>query len=128
MDTTQCRLALITTGGVHLNSQPPFNMKDPAGDPSFREIPADIAVRELVITHDYYDHSDADIDVNVVFPIERVKDLKRSGDVGTVNDRHFSFMGHITGRHLETLLNETAPRVAAELKKDDVDIVILTPA
>lgn len=25
--THQCRLALVTTGGVHLLSQPPFNMK-----------------------------------------------------------------------------------------------------
>jgi len=124
----QCRIALITTGGVHLKSQPPFDMLDPAGDPSFREIPAHIPAGELAITHNYYDHSDADKDVNIVFPVERVKDLKGSGDIGSVNDRHYSFMGHITGPHLKTLTAETAPRVAAELKKDAVDIVILTPA
>jgi D-proline reductase (dithiol) PrdB len=122
------RLSLITTGGVHLRSQPTFDMRDPAGDPSFREIPADISVRDLTITHNYYDHSDADKDVNIVFPIERIKDLERSGDIGQTNHRHFSFMGHITGHHKETLINETAPRVAAELKKDGVDIAILTPA
>jgi D-proline reductase (dithiol) PrdB len=125
---SQSRLALITTGGVHLRSQPPFDMEDPAGDPSFREIPADIPVHDLKITHNYYDHSDADKDVNIVFPIVRIKDLKRTGDIGQTNHRHFSFMGHITGHLKETLINETAPRVAAELKKDGVDIVILTPA
>ena len=125
---SQCRLALITTGGVHLRSQPPFDMKDPAGDPTFREIPADISVRDLTITHNYYDHSDADKDVNIILPIERIKDLKRSGDIGRTNHRHFSFMGHIKDQHRETLINETAPRVAAELKKDGVDIAILTPA
>ena len=127
-DLDQCRLALITTGGVHLKSQPPFDMLDPAGDPSYREIPADIPAGELAITHNYYDHSDADKDVNIVFPIERVNDLMRTEDIGSVNARHFAFMGHITGPHLKTLIDETAPRVAAELKKDKVDIVILTPA
>jgi len=127
-DLKHCRTALITTGGVHLKSQPPFDMRDPAGDPSYREIPAGIPAGELVITHNYYDHSGADRDVNIVFPVERVNDLVRAGDIGSVNARHFAFMGHITGPHLKTLIDETAPRVAAELKKDKVDIVILTPA
>lgn len=125
---TRCRLALITTGGVHLKSQPPFDMTDPAGDSTFREIPSDTSPSELVITHNYYRHSDADKDVNIVFPIERVLDLKQAGDIGDVNYRHFSFMGHIMDHHIDTLMKETAPRVANELKSDQVDIVILTPA
>jgi D-proline reductase (dithiol) PrdB len=50
------------------------------------------------------------------------------GEIGAVNDRHFSFMGHIKGNHIDTLLNETAPRVAKMLKEDGVDVAILTPA
>jgi D-proline reductase (dithiol) PrdB len=124
----ECRLALITTGGVHLKSQVPFDMADPAGDPSFREIPANTARSDLTITHNYYDHRDAEKDINIVFPIERVRTLAAAGDIGAVNHRHFSFMGHIIGPHLETLITETAPRVARMLKMDAVDIVILTPA
>ena len=127
-DVSQCRLALITTGGVHLRSQTPFNMKDPTGDPTFREIPADTLLEDLIITHNYYDHTDADKDVNIVFPVERIRDLKRSGEIGDLNDRHFSFMGHIMHPHIDTLINETAPRVAGALKSDKVDIAILTPA
>ena len=126
--THQCRLALVTTGGVHLLSQPPFNMDDPAGDPTFREIPADTSPKDLGITHNYYDHSDADKDVNIVFPIERVLDLKKLGDIADVNHRHFSFMGHITNHHVHTLMRDIAPRVASAFKADGVDIVILTPA
>ena len=128
MPVSQCRLALVTTGGAHLRSQPPFNMKDPAGDPTFREIPADTSHENLTITHNYYDHSDADKDINIVFPIERVRELKRLGDIGDVNHRHFSFMGHITNQHVHTLMRDTAPQVASALKADGVDIVILTPA
>jgi D-proline reductase (dithiol) PrdB len=126
--THQCRLSLVTTGGVHLMSQPPFDMMDPAGDPTFREIPADTSPKDLGITHDYYDHTDADRDINVVFPVERVRELKNTGEIGGVNHRHFSFMGHIKNPHISTLLNNTAPRVASALKADGVDIAILTPA
>jgi len=124
----ECRLALITTGGVHLKTQAPFDMTDPAGDPTFREIPADAAPSDLTITHNYYDHRDAVKDINIVFPIERVRTLVTAGDIAGVNHRHFSFMGHIMGPHLETLVTEIAPRVACMLKTDEVDIVILTPA
>lgn len=127
-EITQSRLALVTTGGVHLKSQPPFNMKDPTGDPSFREIPANIKPSDLTITHNYYDHTDADKDINIVLPIERIKDLEKTRDIGSVNGRHFSFMGHITPPHIETLIKKTAPKVSNALKSDGVDIVILTPA
>ena len=103
-------------------------MKDSSGDPTFREIPADTRLADLTITHNYYDHADADKDINVVFPIERVQELRQSNEIGDVNYRHFSFMGHIMHHHIKTLIKETAPSVAAALKADKVDIVILTPA
>ena len=124
----ECRLALITTGGVHLKSQVPFDMKDPAGDPTFREIPADTCPSDLSITHNYYDNSDAEKDINIVLPIERVRMLESSGDIGDVNHRHVSFMGHIRDCRLATVVTETTPRVADMLKADGVDIAILTPA
>ncbi len=125
---TQCRLALVTTGGVHLKSQPPYNMKDPAGDLTFREIPADTSPSDLTITHNYYDHSDAEKDINIMLPLERVRTLEASREIGKVNHRHFAFMGHITDPHVSTLVAETAPTVARLLIEDGVDIVILTPA
>jgi D-proline reductase (dithiol) PrdB len=127
-EVNQCRVTLITSGGVHLKSQTPFNMTDPAGDPTFREIPANISPSDLTITHNYYDHSDADKDINIILPLERIQDLKQSDDIGDVNHRHFSFMGHIMHHHIDTLMKDTAPNVAAKLKSDKVDIAILTPA
>jgi D-proline reductase (dithiol) PrdB len=121
-------VALITTGGVHLSTQQPFNMQDPSGDPSFREISANESPENLLITHIYYDHSDADKDINIVFPVERIRLLKQFGEIGAVSTRHFSFMGHVMGHHIDTLLNQTAPSVAGRLKEDGVDVAILTPA
>src|SRR3989304_4219026 len=45
-----CKIAIVTTAGVHLKSQKPFNMQDHNGDPSFREIPLNAAKDELMIT------------------------------------------------------------------------------
>ena len=60
---TQCRVGLVTTGGLHLRRDLPFDMNDPDGDPTFRKVPCDAEASELVITHDYYDHRDADHDL-----------------------------------------------------------------
>ena len=122
------RIALITTGGVHLASQPPFDMMNPAGDASFREISADTPVDQLAITHNYYDHSDASRDVNIIFPFQRISELEQFGEIGAASHRHYSFMGHITGDQIDVLVNETAPRVVDALTKDSVDAVLLTPA
>jgi D-proline reductase (dithiol) PrdB len=102
-------------------------MIDRNGDPTFREIDGSKPLSDLMITHDYYDHTDADKDMNVVFPIDRLKYFEKEGIIGTLSDRNYGFMGHILGPHIDTLKNITAPDVAQRLKSDDVDIVLLTP-
>jgi D-proline reductase (dithiol) PrdB len=127
-DLRQCRIALVTTAGVHGRSQAPYDMEDRHGDPTFREIPFWAQSEILMITHNYYDHRDADQDINVVFPLERLRELETEGVIGGVAPRHFSFMGHIKGRHVDTLTDRTGPEVARMLKEDRVDAVFLTPA
>lgn len=123
----ECKVAVVTTAGVHHGEQPPFDMHDPDGDPSFREIDLRRPLSELMITHDYYDHRDADRDMNVVFPVERLREFAEDGLVGEVARTHYGFMGHILGRHVKTLINETAPEVARRLAAQGVDAVLLTP-
>jgi D-proline reductase (dithiol) PrdB len=124
---SESRVALVTTAGVHLGTQKPFDMKDPDGDPSFREISSGARREDLTITHDYYDHSDADKDINIVFPVDRLKELSASGLIGEVGPRFFGLMGHISGRHVKTLYDDTAREIARRLKEDLVDAVVLTP-
>lgn len=124
----QARVALVTTGGIHLPDQPPFDMVDKDGDASYRAIPGDVDLDRMVITHNYYNHTDADKDLNVIFPLAHVRDLVDRGVLGSVARHHFGFMGHIEGPHLEQLIRETAPQVAAKLRADGVDFAFLTPA
>jgi D-proline reductase (dithiol) PrdB len=123
-----CTVALVTTAGVHVRTDPPFDMVDKDGDPSFRAIARDTPLTQLCITHDYYDHRDADKDLNIVLPLTRLDELTRDRVIGGVAAFHYSFMGHIDGSHMPRLLSETAPDVARRLKREQVDAVILTPA
>lgn len=123
----EATVAIVTAGGVHLASQTPFDMQDAEGDASFRIIPGDVGVHDLRITHDYYDHSAADRDVNCVFPIERLRELVVAGEVGAVGPRHVGMMGHLLGAQAAILARDNAPAVADILRADDVDLVLATP-
>jgi len=128
MPLRDCRLALVTTAGVHHPEQPPFDMQDRDGDPSFRELDGERISKNYRITHDYYDHSDAEEDLNIVLPLQRLQELVNEGVLGNLNQRHFGFMGHIDGRHIPTLIETSAREVAGKLCTDEVDLVLLTPA
>ena len=64
-------------------------------------------------------------DINLVFPLDRFRELENEGKIGSLNDRHFSFMGSITKP--KPLIEKTAPEVGQMLKADDVDVAFLTP-
>jgi D-proline reductase (dithiol) PrdB len=118
-------IAIVTAGGVHLRDQEPFNIKDELGDLGFRIIPPDVAANELMVTHHHYDHSDADKDINVVFPIEVLRDLEAEGFIGGIAKKHLGYMGYTM--QLKAMYEGTAPEIANEIDKGSrADAVILT--
>ncbi|QIN85203.1 hypothetical protein GBA63_14520 [Rubrobacter tropicus] len=119
----ESRLALVTTGGVHPPGQPRFDIDDPAGDCSYREIPT--SARELTWTHAYH-RPDEGSDLDSVFPLWTLRELASEGLIGGLNPRHFSFMGAI--HDTQPLSERTAPEVAARLVEDGADAVLLTPS
>jgi len=120
-------VGLVTLAGVHLRDQPPFDMTRPAGDASFRVIPATAAIRDLTITHDYYDHAAADRDPNVVFPLARLREFAAAHRIGRVAPRHVCAMGHVLGLEEQRLVEQSAPAIAQLFQADRVDYVILSP-
>jgi len=118
------KVAIITTAGVHSKSQKPFDVESKKGDWCYREILKDQPSSELMVTHTHYDHSDADADINCVFPIDRLRELENEKIIGRLADMNYGFMGFIPN---PTPLREgTAKEVAQKLKDADVDIVFLT--
>lgn len=124
---SECKLALVSTAGLVLPGQEPFDKSVKGGDYSLRMIPADAAVSDLIDTHrsDSYDHSGLRGDANLAFPLDRARELVEAGRVGSVAGEHVSLMGSITapGR----FLRETAPQAASRLRAEGVDIVLLVP-
>lgn len=117
----ECVFALITTAGVHLRSQEPFNVE---GDNSWRPIPGSVETAQLMITHDHYDHADADQDINCVFPLERLRDLAGEGIIAGVGDLHLGFMGF--SQNFRDLYERAAPEMARLILRSKADGVILT--
>ena len=120
----QCTVALVTTGGVHLRSQKPFDILNPHGDWSYREFPKEVAARELMVTHGHYNHGDADVDINCMLPIERLRELREEGLIGNIAPTIYTFMGFVTDP--QQLVEETGLQVAQRLKEDGADVAFLT--
>jgi D-proline reductase (dithiol) PrdB len=123
----EARIAVATAGGVHLAGQPPFDMQNPEGDGSWRSIPQGAPRQELVITHDYYDHTAADDDVNCVFPVDRLAELATAGMIGEPAPRHVGIMGHLSGAQLARLVDRSASEIVSQFADDAVDLVVAVP-
>ncbi len=120
-ELSQSTFALVTTAGVQLRSQEPFDL---AGDNSWREIPGDVVASDLMVTHEHFDHRHADQDINCVFPIERLREAAGAGIIGGVAKRHLGFMGY--SQLLRDLYERAAPAMAKLIERSDADGVILT--
>ncbi|NNE99460.1 MAG: hypothetical protein HKN25_10620 [Pyrinomonadaceae bacterium] len=124
---SESKFALVTTAGLMRPDDKRFSNLIKMGDPSFREIPNDFPVQELIEDHDSdsFSHDGIEADKNLAFPLDRFKELKNDGKIGSLNHRHLSFMGSVISPR--TLIKETAPQAASLLKEDGVDAVFLAP-
>ena len=118
-------VALVTAGGVHLKDQDGFNIADELGDLTYRIIPEDVNATDLMVTHHHYDHSDADKDINVVFPIDVLRDLQQEGFIRGIARMHVGYMGYTM--QLKAMYEGTAREIANEIDKGSrADVVVLT--
>jgi D-proline reductase (dithiol) PrdB len=124
-DLQRTNVALVTAGGVHLREQEPFNIADELGDLTYRVFPDDVDSAQLMVTHHHYDHTDADRDINVVFPIDVLRDLVAEGFIGGVARKHVGYMGYTM--QLKAMYEGTAPQIANEIDRGGrADVVVLT--
>lgn len=118
---SEMKVALVSGTGVHLRTDGRFIL---SSDSSFRIIPGDASSSELIVSHGGYDNTDAQADINSMFPIDRLRELAMERLIAGIAPRHIGFMGG--GGDLKTLADETGPTIAAILKEDGVDAAIFT--
>jgi D-proline reductase (dithiol) PrdB len=122
----RCRVSMLTAGGVSRCEAPPWNPRA-RNDLRLDEVASDAPSDAFQIHDDYYDHRDADRDLNCLFPIDRLRELAAEGLVGGLAPRLWSgFMGRIYKR--SAVIGAAAPALARELEKDRVDLFVLVPA
>jgi D-proline reductase (dithiol) PrdB len=118
---SESTVVLLSTGGVHLRSDRPFNLN---GDPTFRMIPKDALQADLTISHQAYDKTDALRDINLVFPIERLRELEAECVIGRLAEEHYGFGLMGSAKRLMPSIKEVARRI----RKSGVDLALLVPA
>lgn len=118
-----CRLAVVTTAGLHLRGDRPFR----GADPSYRVIPATSRTDEVVQSHASigFDRVPVIRDLNVTLPLDRLRELVARREVGRFGPNCYSFMG--AQRDWSRIEQETGVEVAARLADEGVDVVLLTP-
>lgn len=123
---SDCCVSMLTSGGVSHCSMPGFN-PDARNDHRLDEVGQDVASSDFEINDSYYNHDDAERDINCIFPIDRLKEMDANGIIGSIAPRFWSgFMGRIYNR--TKLIEESIPAFIEKLREDAVDILVAAPA
>jgi D-proline reductase (dithiol) PrdB len=120
-------MTLISSCGVHLKTDKSLDVCHPFGDFSFRRVPSSAKQDQLIIHQLKYPHDDADLDINVIFPIERLQELVEEKRLGGLTDNFFSFIGY--NMDPERFEGTVARGIAdAVVNEERADVALLVPA
>ena len=119
----EVKLALVTTAGLHLRDDAPFA----GGDQTYRVIPSSTPARDIIQSHTSigFDRTAFMRDINITFPIDRARELVERGEIGSLSENFYSFMG--AQRAPRQIEQETGPEVGRLLLDEGADAVFLTP-
>jgi D-proline reductase (dithiol) PrdB len=120
---TASRVSIVTTAGLHRRGDRPFG----PGDQTYRAIPAATPTKDIIQSHTSigFDRVPIMRDVNVTYPIDRLREMVARGELGGVAANGYSFMGAL--RDTAKVESETGPEVARRLCEDGADAVLITP-
>jgi D-proline reductase (dithiol) PrdB len=124
-------VAVVTSAGISLKSDTPFDMekekRDPTwGDPTYRVLPKTTTAGEINVNHLHINISYILEDINVILPLERMAELESEGTVGALAPSAYSFYGFQWGG--TQFLEEAIAPMSQQMKAENVDAVLLTPA
>jgi D-proline reductase (dithiol) PrdB len=134
---SQSRVALFTTGAVALKDQEPFYPADWSydeavrhartflqRDPTLKLIPKATPNDQLRVDHIAYDLRAVRRDINVIFPMEHLRNLEAQGEIGELASNAYSFHGLTNVPRLRDVF---APEWANQLVQEGVEAAVLTP-
>jgi D-proline reductase (dithiol) PrdB len=119
---SETTVAIVTSAAIHRPDDEKFTQVDT----SYRALGR--AERDFVLGHwsPNFDRTGFQIDLNVVFPLDRLEELAANGVIGNVAPHHYAFAGNQPDTVSELRL-DTGPACAADMLAEGVDVVVLTP-
>jgi len=127
----ESRVALLSTAGISMRGDPPFDMdyerRHPTrGDSSWRRLRADATADDVQVDHLHIDTGYIERDLAVALPLRHLHALADEGRIGSVAPSHYSVMG-FQGNDPSQLVERSAPEIAAAMRSEEVDLVLLAP-
>jgi D-proline reductase (dithiol) PrdB len=95
------------------------------GDYTIRELDIDAPVSALRVWHTHFDTAAAQADINVVYPVDRLKELATQGVIGQVASPAVSFMGYFS--NVFRIRDEVVPAVVTAVQRSGAEAAVLVP-
>ena len=97
---TNTRHVLPVTAGLHRRDDRPFGL----GSDDYRIIPGNAQANELVMSHvsTNFDRTGFQQDLNMVFPLDRLREMAEGGEISSIATYHYSFMGATKPEKMES--------------------------
>ena len=92
-DLSRSRAMLVTTSGARLKRAAPFEADRATGSAEVREISTYVSASDLAFDFHGFDSGPAQSDLNVIAPVDRLKELVDRGVLGGVTEAFLSFFG-----------------------------------
>lgn len=93
---SQATFSLVTSAGISLKTDPPFDMarekREPTwGDRSYRKIPRQTTEKEIDVNHLHINTAYIHQDINVMLPLARMAEFEQEGIIGRLAPRPIRF-------------------------------------
>ena len=117
----QRRIAIVSSAALIRRGDKPF----PFGSGECRFVSAHTPAGNLLISHVSinFDRGGWQRDINVVYPIDRLRELAAAGEIGGVADTHYTVMGSTD----PAAMDEAVDQIAGQLRQERIDSVLLSP-
>lgn len=130
-ELNELTFSMVTSAGINHKSDPPFDLerekREPTyGDRSYRKIPRDTRSEDIDVNHLHINTNYIKEDINVILPLERMAEFEAEGIIGRLAPTAYSYYG-FQFESDEFLTTAIIP-MAQQMKKEDVEAVLLTPA
>jgi D-proline reductase (dithiol) PrdB len=128
---SQTTLALVTSAGISLKTDRPFDMEREKkeavwGDRSYRAIPRGTTEKDIEVNHLHINTNYIKRDINVILPLDRMAEFEQEKIIGRLAPTSYSFYGF---QWQDTdFLKEAIEPISGKMKLEGVEAVLMTPA